>query len=504
MSDTDTLPLILKKQMKKILFTALLLCQGLIIAQNESDFKLYESPIYNDDVKTDSVRAIYTSNSGRTGIVRNDKNHIIFDLFNERFSKIHTKIIETDRKETYIGDLFFNNEINVFTETYPKRDIKLFSCYILNLDDKTDIKIELSSTTVIKKLRLFSNEKGTKFSISPNLNYFSITNYTIHRDEIFYHISVFDSKSYELIYDQQINRKENEFYSLSEIKIDDNKNVYLLGESFYDEESPKLKSEGNRHFMIEKFTGKEYSLIDLNLEKRHITSLKSVNKNNEYILYGFYSETGKNSIKGVCSVVIAKDEFKIIDQNLQDLPSQVYADLFGSDKVERKKDRELFDFKIGNILNDKEDNVYLLAEEFYITYHKHQKLKHYDDILILKFNPAGKLDWGRSIYKYSLRPSYHAFVNKENLHIILNSGKNLRELGDGRTKTTKNIFETSALYDFVYKSSGNVEINKIQNNNNNNNNNNKTYYLPNYGNYVDGKFIMIGDSRNERRFMTLE
>jgi len=64
----------LKKQMKRILFTALLLCQGIIIAQNESDFKLYESPVYKDEVKTDSVRAIYTSNSGRTGIVRNDKN----------------------------------------------------------------------------------------------------------------------------------------------------------------------------------------------------------------------------------------------------------------------------------------------------------------------------------------------------------------------------------------------------------------------------------------------
>lgn len=489
--------------MKRILFTALLLWQGIIIAQNESDFKLYESPIYNDEIKTDSVRAIYTSNSGRTGIVRNDKKQIVFDLFNERLLKIQTKIIETERKETYIGDIFFNSEIKVFTETYPERDTKLFSCYILNLNGEADKKIELSSTTVIKKLRLFSNEKGTKLSISPNMNYFSITNYTIHRDEIFYHVSVFDSKNYELIYDQQINRKENEFYSLSEIKIDDHKNVYLLGESFYNEESPKLKSEENRHFIIEKFTGKDYSLIDLSLENRHIVSLKSVIKKNEFNLYGFYSETGKNSIKGVCNVLINTDEFKIIEKNLQDLPSQVYADLFGSGKVDKKKDKELSNFKIDYILNDTQDNVYLMAEEFYISYNGyqnfyHQKIEHYDDILIIKFNPDGKLDWGRSIYKNSIRPSYNAFIKNDNLHIILNSGKNLKELGDGRTKTSKGFFETSALYDFVYKSSGNLEINKIQNNNN------KTYYLPNYGNYVDGKFIMIGDSRNERRFITLE
>lgn len=66
------------------------------------------------------------------------------------------------------------------------------------------------------------------------------------------------------------------------------------------------------------------------------------------------------------------DEFKIIDKNLQDLPSQVYADLFGSGRVDKKKDKELSDFKIDYILNDTQDNVYLMAEEFYITYNSYQ------------------------------------------------------------------------------------------------------------------------------------
>ena len=489
--------------MKKILLATLLLCQSLIIAQNESDFKVYESPVYQDKVKTDSVRAIYTSNSERTGIVRNDKKHIVFDLFDENLTNIHSKLIETDRKETYIGDIFYNNEIKVFTETYPDRDVKVLSCYVLNLNDKTDRKIELSSTKVDKKLALFLNKKGTDFSMSPNFNYFSITNYTIHSDEIFYHVSVFDSKSYELIYDQHITRKENEFYSLSEIQIDNNKNVYLLGESFYNEDSPMLKSEKNRHFIVEKFTDKNYSEINLKLQNKYIKSLKIVVNGDKYNLYGFYSDSGLNAIKGVCNISIDMDEFEIIDKNFQDLPSQVYADLFGTDKVDRKNGKELFNFKIDYILNDSQQNVYLLAEEFYITYSSGfnygvQKIEHYGDILIIRCTPDGKLDWGRSIYKRDNRPSYNVFIKNENLHIILNSGKNLKELNDGRTKASKVFFETSALYDFVYKSDGEEIINKIQNNKD------KTYYPPNYGNYVDGKFIMISDSHNERRFMTLE
>ncbi len=126
--------------MKRILFAGLFLCQGLLSAQNESNFALYESPVFRDEVKTDSVRAIYTANSGRTGIVRNDKKQLVFEIFNERFLKIYTKIIETKSKETYVGDIFFNNEIKVFTETYPERDTKLLSCYIINLIDREEKK----------------------------------------------------------------------------------------------------------------------------------------------------------------------------------------------------------------------------------------------------------------------------------------------------------------------------------------------------------------------------
>ncbi|GHC65234.1 hypothetical protein [Ulvibacter litoralis] len=484
--------------MKRILLITLLISQGIIFAQNESNFKIYESPVYIDKVKTDSVRATYTSNSGKTGIIRNDKKEIVFDLFDENFSKIHSKLIETDKKETYIGDIFYSNEINVFTETFPDKDVKVLTCYVFNLENKTNKKIELSSTTIDKKLSLFSNQKGAKFSMSPDLNYFSITNYTIHKDEVFYHVSVFDSKTYELVYDQQITRNENKFFSLSEIQIDNSKNVFLLGESFFDEESPKIKSEKNRHFIVEKISKTDYSKLDLNLENKYIKSLKAVTDANEYNLYGFYSDSGLNAIKGVCNILIDMENFEIKNKNLQDLPSQVYADLFGTDKADKKKGKELFEFKIDYILNDEQNNIYLTAEQFYITYENDRKVEHYDDILIIKFTPNGKLDWGRSILKYDYKPSYNAFVKNNELHIILNSGKKLKELNDGRTKATVGLFETSALYDFVYLNTGLGKINKIQNNKK------KTYYLPNYGNYIDGKFIMISDSQKERQFMTLE
>jgi len=204
-------------------------------------------------------------------------------------------------------------------------------------------------------------------------------------------------------------------------------------------------------------------------------------------------------------------------QTYQDLPKQVYSDLFGIDATDRKSKKELSDFKIDYILKDDNNNIYLLAEEWYykdsnlysIGRRRTNKVygagkdksgyvnKYYDDIIILKFDKDWNINWGRSIYKRDVRPSYNSFVKNNELHIILNSGKDLKQLTDGRTKTSKGIFENSSLYDFVYSQDGKSIINKIQDNKN------KTYYLPNYGTYVGGKFVMINDSRKYRKFMTL-
>ncbi len=116
----------------------------------------------------------------------------------------------------------------------------------------------------------------------------------------------------------------------------------------------------------------------------------------------------------------------------------------------------------------------------------------------MKFKQNGDLEWGRSIIKKDTRPSYNVFLKNDELHVIFNSGEDLQILNDGRTKASKRMFESTALYDFTYATEGTEYIYKIQNNKD------KTYYLPNYGTYFDGKFIMINDSKTSRKIMSLE
>ena len=92
----------------------------------------------------------------------------------------------------------------------------------------------------------------------------------------------------------------------------------------------------------------------------------------------------------------------------------------------KKKGKELKSFYIDYVLLDSNGNTYILAEEFYITqvYISNgmngggywQTTYHYDDILIMKFDNNGKLDWSRSVFKKAQSPSYNAFIKNDELH----------------------------------------------------------------------------------------
>ena len=204
-------------------------------------------------------------------------------------------------------------------------------------------------------------------------------------------------------------------------------------------------------------------------------------------------------IKGGCNFLIDTDNFSVKTKKSEDLPKQVYEDLYGYRTAQRKnkKKKELFNFDIDYVLKNSNGDTYLIAEEFYVTQHyvhsagpmmtggHTQRVYHYDDILILKFNSDGDLAWGRSVFKRANSPSYNVFLKNDQLHVILNSGKNLTKKNDGRTKVSKGWFESSSLYDIEYAVNGDVSYNKIQNNKGN------AYYYPYYGTYKSNKFIMM-------------
>ncbi|MCF6279907.1 MAG: hypothetical protein L3J14_06115, partial [Flavobacteriaceae bacterium] len=81
--------------MKKIITTILLISISISFAQKTSNLAIKESLVYKDKVKAGEILAIYTSTNNLTGIVRESKKNILFDVFDTDLNKVHTKTIES-------------------------------------------------------------------------------------------------------------------------------------------------------------------------------------------------------------------------------------------------------------------------------------------------------------------------------------------------------------------------------------------------------------------------
>lgn len=497
--------------MKKQILFLLLLATSIVNAQT-SKLKVTESNVYKDKVKARSILAIHSTEANLTGIVRNSKKDFLFDIFDEKLNKIFSKVIESSRKEAYVGDVFYGDEMKFFTVFSPTKNERIVYAHVYNLKQKSHKKEALFTANVEKKQRLFArnNKRETSVAISPNGDYFAIATDNIKKNSNSYTIRVFNTKTLKLVYKKAYQEHKERYFQPNDLVIDNSATVYALGKLFIDGRSLKKKGEANYQFVLNKITKDNVKDVTVDLtDDLHIKSLVISKVKNRLNLVGFYSERNVGRIKGGCNFKIDSNALTVLSTNTTNLPIDVYEDLYGYRKAKKKKKKgkELSNFYIDYILQDSKGNTYILAEEFYITYNYVSTgvgggysvpVFHYDDILILKADASGNLDWGRSIFKRALAPSYNAFLKNDELHVILNSGKNLTEKKDGRTKVSQGWLESSALYDFVYQSNGEVAYNKIQDNKG------KTFYVPYYGNFNNEKFIMSSSGRKKKQFMILE
>ncbi len=494
--------------MKNLLSIVLFVTICFVNAQ-ETKLQVSESEEYKDDVKSTEILTIHTTKEGLTGVVRESKRDILFDVFDKTLAKTHQVVIESDKKERYVGEVVFGDEIKVFTVYSPKVKERIVYCHVFNIKSGNHSKKTLFEANVAKKRYLFSGrgERQTSFNLSPNGKYLAIATDNIYKDVNDYAIRVFDANSLELLFIKSYQKHDKKYFKHNDISVTDNAEVYVLGKLYKDGKKEKKKGEANYDFILNKITENDNKELVISIADQHIRSLNITDLKNQLHLIGFYSEKRTGKIKGGCNFIIDSENFSVSSQKNYELPIDVYEDLYGDKRGDKKKGKELKNFYVDYILEDSDGNTYLLAEEFYITQTYvstgmnggyWQTVYHYDDILILKFGASGGLDWGRSIFKRSTTPSYNAFVKNNELHVLLNSGKNLLEKKDGRTKVSKGFFESSSLYDIVYDNSGEVIYSKIQDNKG------KTFYLPFYGTYQDETFIMMSDRRKKKQFMILK
>ncbi|AZQ43995.1 hypothetical protein [Nonlabens ponticola] len=498
----------------RIIFLLLsVLASQVLCAQEASKLEITKSKVFDDKSKAESILAIHSAANGNVVTVRGSKRKYHVHFYDENFSELNHQIVDRERKQKFIGAIKTDDLLRFFTVYSPKKDERIVYSHTIDMASKNVTTRTLFEQEVEKKQSLFGSRRNhrTNFSVTPDGAHFAIATDNNRKNKNSHTIRVFEAASSKLVYQKSYQEGEEILYEHNDLFIDDDLNVYSLGKLFENGSRKKNKDgDANYEIVLNKIAADLNETLKIDLgQDMLIQSLGFSSVDGQFNLVGLYSENQERWVKGGCVFSIDKDALKVISRKSQVLPKQVYEDLYGEARADRKnkKKKELGNFDIDYILTDTAGNAYLIAEEFYLstTYVANgmnggftRTTPNYDDILILKFDPTGKLEWGRSIFKRSQSPSYNAFIIDDQLHVLLNSGKNLTEKNDGRTKLSKGWFETTALYDIDFESDGEPSYNKIQDNAGNH------FYRPYYGSFDYQRFVMISDGGTKKTFLTLE
>jgi hypothetical protein len=216
--------------MKKVFLLLNCLLTSITFAQTTT-LKVTESPEFKDKEKAKSVLAIHTNENNRTAVLRSSKNNFMFDIFDENLNKIHNQIIETTKKERYIGHVAYNDVIDFITVYSPKKKERVIYCHTLNLVSKSHKKTKLFETTVEKNQALFSgsNKRETNVAISPNGQYLVVTTDNIKKNTNAYKVHVYNTETFGLEYAKDYQKHTDKYYEPNDLAIDNQAKVYALG-----------------------------------------------------------------------------------------------------------------------------------------------------------------------------------------------------------------------------------------------------------------------------------
>ncbi len=215
---------------------------------------------------------------------------------------------------------------------------------------------------------------------------------------------------------------EDDRYRISEYRLDNNGNVYMLGIA---SERPSffrfMQSTADYEYQILAYRGNGIDTLTyrVNLPGKFITDLTMrIDPKGHLLCTGFYSEKGTFSIKGTYFFRIDPQTRKIYHQKDQafdyDFVTSNYSRLGKSiaDWAIRNNDTrrqpELYRYKLDELIPRSDGGALLIAEQFFIVENTYTDFNgristdyeyNYNDVIVVNINPEGNIEWASRIPK---------------------------------------------------------------------------------------------------------
>lgn len=335
--------------------------------------------------------------------------------------------------------MFLRNKLVLFTSMYNKVQKKNYA-FITTISAEGKIIDEPKPVDEISAFKL-ANIGEFDFVRSPdssmvlvyhNEPYEKYTNEKFSYRVIDYNMNVLWEQQIELPY-------KNREFSIEHYELDQDANVHLLSRITQSEEK-WVKGNPNFYYSILSYNHstnaiKEY---EINLGSRSISDISfTLGPEGHLQSAGFYSEEAKseNYTAGAFFLKIDPRTEKVVQRGFKKFNQGVVTEFIGERKALQGK--ELYNFNIKRFLPIEEGGALLIGEQTITSVSCYTDPRtgfqtctdnyYFNDIIIVKFNDAGKVAWTRRVPKQQHSINDHGFYSSftiayqnGQLHLVFN------------------------------------------------------------------------------------
>lgn len=253
-------------------------------------------------------------------------------------------------------------------------------------------------------------------------------------------------------------------FSISRMYIDSKANLYFLGTLGKEKRASKRSAGSNytTHVIAVLNSGQDIEDLELKLDTKFISDCQiTVAGNGDIIAAGFYSEIGSQTLKGSFYMSVDSKTRQVKSSNLKEFSFELLTENMTekqAKKAEKAKDKgknlELYEYDIRQLIADKDGSVTMVAEQYYVkkvttTSYSNGRTTttttyyyYYNDILVVRINPEGEIQWNCKIPKRQVSTNdgglYSSYVMTKvdkTLYFIFNDHPdNLTEVTDNKFK----------------------------------------------------------------------
>jgi hypothetical protein len=255
---------------------------------------------------------------------------------------------------------------------------------------------------------------------------------------------------------------ENELFDIETVKVDNDGDVYLLGLIYAEKRKSKRRGLPNYKYQVFAYldkgnTVKEYPL---SLEDRFLTDMQiEILNNKNLVCAGFYSARGTYSIRGTFFLTVDAKTKAITTKSFKEFDIDfIIANMTEGEatRTKRKEERggetELYEYDLDRLLVGRDGGAMLMGEQYFVKTVTQSRMVngqfqyystnhyYYNDIIVVKIDPAGQIEWAEKIAKRQhttedggFFSSYVMGIVKGNFCFIFNDNpKNISYTGKGR------------------------------------------------------------------------